>query len=224
MDTQETPSREQHRGVSTEDLVDWAHRNQQQADTDAEREARPDRGETSQPMQSAAARETGTEDRPQQATPAGPGPDSEPTHRPPAEVTAASDDEFGGHSQPGQRPATEDLATAGADRSTGMEQQTAAVETADRREQPAQLFKGDQVQEFRTRWLQLQTAFVDEPRQAVQQADELVAEVMQTLAATFAEHKRELEGQWRREGRAETEELRLALRRYRSFFDQLLHS
>lgn len=75
---------------------------------------------------------------------------------------------------------------------------------------------------FRSRWHTVQEEFVDDPRRAVQDADRLVAELMQTLATTFAERKQSLEDQWRTGGDAETEDLRLALRSYRSFFDQLL--
>jgi hypothetical protein len=84
------------------------------------------------------------------------------------------------------------------------------------------LFTDDQVARFRGEWQDLQAEFVDSPQQAVQQADALVAQVMQTLAATFAEHKRTLEGQWTRGEEVQTEDLRLALRQYRSFFQQLL--
>jgi hypothetical protein len=63
---------------------------------------------------------------------------------------------------------------------------------------------------------------VDSPQDAVREADELVAEIIQNLAATFAEHKRTLEGQWSRGDEVQTEDLRLALRQYRSFFNQLL--
>lgn len=90
--------------------------------------------------------------------------------------------------------------------------------------EPTALFGADEAEGFRDRWRELQIAFVDEPRSAVQNADELVAEVMQTLAGMFAASKQELEGQWRRDGEVETEDLRLALQRYRSFFDQLLRT
>jgi hypothetical protein len=86
----------------------------------------------------------------------------------------------------------------------------------------AVLFGGDDVERFRGRWRDLQADFVDDPTQAVQGADELVGEVMRTLNEIFAEHKHELEGQWQGGGSGETEELRVAMRRYRSFFDQLL--
>ncbi|MEU8632429.1 hypothetical protein AB0C38_09700 [Amycolatopsis sp. NPDC048633] len=83
------------------------------------------------------------------------------------------------------------------------------------------LIDEEKITGFRDRWQNVQTGFVDDPKQAVHQADELVAAVISALATTFAEHKSELEGQWR-QGEPATEELRIALRRYRSFFDQLL--
>jgi hypothetical protein len=75
---------------------------------------------------------------------------------------------------------------------------------------------------FRQRWGDAQARFVDDPREAVQTADGLVAELMQTLASSFSEHKGELEAQWQSGGDPDTEELRQALQRYRSFFDRLL--
>jgi hypothetical protein len=76
--------------------------------------------------------------------------------------------------------------------------------------------------EFRSRWSSIQTGFVDEPRKTVEQADELVAEIMQRLAQSFSDQRTSLEKQWERSDEVSTEELRLALRRYRSFFDRLL--
>ena len=64
--------------------------------------------------------------------------------------------------------------------------------------------------------------FVDEPRGSVERADELVAQVMQRLAQSFSEQRSELEKQWDASDEISTEELRLALRRYRSFFERLL--
>ncbi|MEA5363579.1 hypothetical protein VA596_28885 [Amycolatopsis sp., V23-08] len=86
-------------------------------------------------------------------------------------------------------------------------------------EQP--LIDEEKITGFRDRWQNVQVGFVDDPQKAVREADELVAGVISALATTFAEHKSELEGQWRH-GEPATEDLRLALRRYRSFFDQLL--
>ncbi|MFJ7148897.1 hypothetical protein ACIQVT_11915 [Streptomyces sp. NPDC100445] len=85
-----------------------------------------------------------------------------------------------------------------------------------------QLLKPHDEDDFRKRWEKIQNTFVDDPRQAVQTADSLVADVMQKLATTFDEHKKQLEEQWNRSGQADTEALRTALRHYRSFFNRLL--
>jgi hypothetical protein len=75
---------------------------------------------------------------------------------------------------------------------------------------------------FRTQWDAVQSSFVDDPRQAVRRGDELVAQVMKNLAETFSEERARLESQLDRSDAANTENLRVALRRYRSFFKRLL--
>ncbi|WP_280702298.1 hypothetical protein [Kitasatospora sp. GP82] len=89
-------------------------------------------------------------------------------------------------------------------------------------EQP--LFSSEDEHEVRDRWQEIQNDFVDDPRQAVQAADALVADLMQRLAGSFAEHKERLEQQWNRGDEVQTEDLRLALQQYRSFFNRLLSS
>jgi hypothetical protein len=89
-------------------------------------------------------------------------------------------------------------------------------------EAPAPLFANEDASGYRTRWSAIQTGFVDEPRKAVEEADTLVAEVMKRLAEVFADERRQLEAQWERAESASTEDLRLAMRRYRSFFERLL--
>jgi hypothetical protein len=84
------------------------------------------------------------------------------------------------------------------------------------------LFAQHEAEQFHTHWTDIQASFVDEPQQAVEQADSLVAEVMQRLATVFADERKRLEQQWDRGDDTNTEELRIALRRYRSFFDRLL--
>jgi hypothetical protein len=84
------------------------------------------------------------------------------------------------------------------------------------------LFSEGSVRDFRSQWTSLQTGFVDEPRRAVEQADELVARVMKDLAATFSDERSKLERQWDQGDKVSTEDLRLTLRRYRSFFDRFL--
>ena len=75
---------------------------------------------------------------------------------------------------------------------------------------------------FTNQWREIQIAFVDEPRESVAKADALVADLMQRLAASFSEERQRLEGQWDRGDDVSTEDLRVALTRYRSFFDRLL--
>ena len=84
------------------------------------------------------------------------------------------------------------------------------------------LLGNEDADRYRSRWQDLQASFVDEPQRVVEQADELVAELMQLLAQTFAEERRGLEEQWSRGDDVSTEDLRVALTRYRSFFQRLL--
>jgi hypothetical protein len=89
-------------------------------------------------------------------------------------------------------------------------------------EQAAPLLSPEEAKEFRARWDAIQGGFVDEPRRAVEQADSLVAGAMKRLAEMFADERAKLDGQWDRGDSVSTEDLRLALRRYRSFFGRLL--
>ena len=89
-------------------------------------------------------------------------------------------------------------------------------------DQLAALFPPDVATDFRNRWDSVQIGFVDDPRQAVRQADELVAQVMKTLAASFSEQRSRLEAGLTQGDQANTEDLRMALRGYRSFFQRLL--
>jgi hypothetical protein len=84
------------------------------------------------------------------------------------------------------------------------------------------LFAQNDTQDFRSRWEKIQIGFVDEPRKAVEQADELVAGAIKKLAEVFAAERQKLEAEWDKTDNVSTEELRIALRRYRSFFDRLL--
>jgi hypothetical protein len=84
------------------------------------------------------------------------------------------------------------------------------------------LISGTEHESLTTRWTDIQSRFVDDPRNAVEQADSLVAEVIQSVASSFARERTSLEKQWETDGEAETEDLRIALQRYRSFFQRLL--
>jgi hypothetical protein len=88
--------------------------------------------------------------------------------------------------------------------------------------QPTQLFPDNELNELRARWDKAQIGFVDEPRAAVEQADSLVATVVKRIAEQFAAERADLEHQWDRGTEVSTEDLRQALRKYRSFFDRLL--
>jgi hypothetical protein len=89
-------------------------------------------------------------------------------------------------------------------------------------EKAGPLFSEQASKDFLARWDSLQVGFIDEPRRAVEQADHLVAAVMKRLAEMFAEERARLEGQWDRGDSVSTEDLRISLRRYRSFFRRLL--
>ena len=107
-----------------------------------------------------------------------------------------------------------EVAAAGDDTGRGERQQ---------REELAALFTPEMASDFRSRWDAVQIGFVDDPRQAVQKADELVAQVMKNLAESFADERRRFEEQMNApQGSAATENMRMALRRYRSFFQRLL--
>jgi len=89
-------------------------------------------------------------------------------------------------------------------------------------EHAANLLPEERLTSLREQWSAIQTSFVDEPKSSVEKADELVADVIQTLAQRFAEERDTLERQWSGGGEASTEDLRKALQHYRSFFERLL--
>lgn len=84
------------------------------------------------------------------------------------------------------------------------------------------IFPNTDSENFRRRWTDIQASFVDEPKPSVEKADQLVASVIQKLTQVFADERSKLEQNWSKGGEASTEDLRQALRRYRSFFDRLL--
>jgi inorganic triphosphatase YgiF len=118
----------------------------------------------------------------------------------------------------GREHGTDDIAHPAQDR----DPEGRASESAARDSELSPLFSNDEERDFRNRWKDIQTGFVDEPRKSVEQADELIAKLLQRLAESFSEQRSHLEQQWEKSDSASTEDLRLALRRYRSFFDRLL--
>jgi hypothetical protein len=120
--------------------------------------------------------------------------------------------------------AEEHLSTADLARSTSRTMSGPAAQRTPNMESDSNtpLFAANDAQDFRSRWERIQTGFVDEPRRAVEQADELVANAIKRLAEVFAGERQKLEGEWDKNDNVSTEDLRVALRKYRSFFDRLL--
>jgi hypothetical protein len=109
-------------------------------------------------------------------------------------------------------------APAGSPARTGaVEEGREAATTADN-----VLFRTEEAESLRGRWDAIQTEFVDEPRTAVEKADNLVGDVMRRLTEGFSQERTRLEAEWSRGESVSTEDLRVALKRYRSFFDRLL--
>jgi len=130
-----------------------------------------------------------------------------------------------------QRDTSEQQETAEQQESTELQEQgeheTKAREAERNEDAPEtgddqELFRDDELQSFRSRWDEVQGRFVDEPREAVQKADDLVSDLVEKLTSGFAETRSGLEEQWNEGEDASTEDLRVALMRYRSFFQRLL--
>jgi len=131
-------------------------------------------------------------------------------------------------STPGTGPSTADTepSTAGTEPSTagtasavaGTGPSTAGTESSTEKS----LFAEDELSGLRSRWNDVQSGFVDDPRDCVQKADALVSDVVEQLTTGFSEARSRLEAQWARGEEASTEDLRLALKRYREFFERLL--
>ena len=127
----------------------------------------------------------------------------------------------------GKRPASEDrpkpvLAGRSGESAQNVTSEARTASETRNISDAAPLFPNNELEDLRNRWSAVQTAFVDEPRSAVEQADGLVASAMKRLAEVFAEERSRLEQQWDRGDNVSTEDLRIALQRYRSFFQRLL--
>jgi hypothetical protein len=120
-----------------------------------------------------------------------------------------------GDRPPDQEPATTPVGASAAQ--ADSDSRTAGTASA-----TGPLLATEDAEGFRARWTDIQTGFVDAPRRAVEQADALVAELMQHLARTFADERGRLEGHWDRGDDVPTDDLRDAFQRYRSFFERLL--
>ncbi len=129
------------------------------------------------------------------------------------EITAAGEREARDEESAGEEARTDDV-----------QAQARAGEAVVEPEATQPLLPREELEGFRRRWEQIQVGFVDEPRRSVEEADGLVAEVMQGLAGSFSDERSRLESQWDRGDEVSTEDLRLALTRYRSFFNRLLEA
>jgi hypothetical protein len=123
-----------------------------------------------------------------------------------------------------QEERAEGVAESGAGSAQGTGGTLSGTATTAAEEQPRPLLADEELDGFRGRWDAVQVGFVDEPRGSVQQADALVAELMQRLAQTFSDERTSLESQWEQGADVSTEDLRVAMQRYRSFFDRLLRA
>lgn len=107
----------------------------------------------------------------------------------------------------------------------GIESSTGGTDSStEQTESPTEksLFAEDELSGLRSRWDEVQSGFVDDPRECVQKADGLVSDVVDRLTTGFSEARSRLDAQWARGEEASTEDLRLALKRYREFFQRLL--
>jgi hypothetical protein len=113
---------------------------------------------------------------------------------------------------------------AGNEQRTRVEEQTVENRSVKNStsDELAPLFEETEAGQFRTQWLNIQSKFVDNPRESVREADELVANVLKSVTMSFHQRRTSLEKQWNSGSNASTEDLRLALKSYRSFFERLL--
>ncbi|HEX6314348.1 MAG TPA: hypothetical protein VFZ73_05790 [Gemmatimonadaceae bacterium] len=125
-----------------------------------------------------------------------------------------------------RRPSTADVAAAARRADRELTDREVAMRRTDSRADEFEhmhLLPDEVADDLRPRWAEIQGSFVDAPRKAVEQADQLVAEAIQRLAEAFSEAKAGLEREWDRGEEVSTEDLRIALQRYRTFFDRLLN-
>lgn len=139
-----------------------------------------------------------------------------PTAEPSSTTPAAEPATPGG--APVSGPDQPSTAPTEAAETTGQSGSTAEAEGSTDRS----LFADNDLSGLRSRWDDVQAGFVDDPKECVQKADALVADVVERLTAGFSDVRARLEAQWARGEDASTEDLRQALKRYREFFQRLL--
>jgi hypothetical protein len=143
--------------------------------------------------------------------PEGAGREEHETHRQEHEAYRESPEPYG----------AETSKHAPAEQPSSYHTQGAATSAADEQQSTAHM-DSHEMNAYRQRWQEIRASFVDEPRQAVQQADRLVEDVIQHFTRFFTEERTKLEQQWSRDDELSTEDLRVALQRYRTFLHGLL--
>ncbi len=143
------------------------------------------------------------------------------THETQPETMSPIDDAHRG-AVPSAEPSSGDSAAAASVPVEGQGHSAPAHATASPGSTDQTLFGDGDLSGFRSRWTEVQAAFVDDPRDCVQKADGLVSDVVDRLTAGFSQARAGLEEQWSRGEQVSTEDLRLALQRYRDFFERLL--
>lgn len=84
------------------------------------------------------------------------------------------------------------------------------------------LLSSDDRGSYQQRWDDIQVRFIDEPRQCVREADDLVGEVTTRISDRFSSARQDMEQRWDGGNEPTTEELRQAVQRYRDFFQRLV--
>jgi len=119
-------------------------------------------------------------------------------------------------------PAEDESLTTGDESSAAGEPSQMETEPSSEPSTERSLLADNDLSGLRSRWDDVQAAFVDNPKECVQKADILVAEVVEQLTTGFSDARSRLEAQWARGEKVSTEDLRVALKRYRDFFQRLL--
>src|SRR5215831_10541491 len=124
---------------------------------------------------------------------------------------------------PPERVRDERREVARPDESSNPQRKPMAVRTAEIVEDQgqSQWFGRPELEEYRSRWISIQTAFVDAPRQAVKDAADLIQALIRKLSDSFTDERERLTKQWDRGEQVSTEDLRVTLQRYRTYFDRL---
>jgi hypothetical protein len=221
-------TQEQDRPMTTEDLARAGERESARESEPSSRDDSAGRQEDRRPERNREASGTGDQRSPSEQTPTSEGARSgaeedrtSQGERAPTEQRSSPreeqivDDQHQGASHESQGLAASEprtVSSAGSIHPGGTD--VAEAETS--------LIEAQEANEYRSRWNDIQGGFVDEPRETLAKADQLVAEVIQQLTRTFADERGRFEEQWTRGADVSTEDLRLAFRRYRSFFNGLL--